>query len=310
MPNQREQGGTVTEQPSTTTSPSGSETDTPLLDTITTPEQLRTLSREQLPILCQELRTDLVNIVSEIGGHFASSLGVVELTVALHYIFNTPYDRLIWDTGHQGYIHKMLTGRREQLRKIRQSGGISGFLKREESEFDAFGAGHAGTSISAATGMAEAAALAGEDRRVIAIIGDGSMTSGMAFEALNHAGQLHRRLIVILNDNEMSIAPNVGALSWGFSKAISGRFSNFARRRFKSLHERGIIPHTVFRAVDKAEEAAQGFLSTPSMLFGSFDFRYLGPVDGHNIEQVLDALERAKEQDGPVLIHALTMKCK
>lgn len=286
---------------------------TPLLDQITSPADLRKFGRPELHQVCDELRQELVSTISQIGGHFASSLGVVELTVGIHAIFNTPEDRVVWDTGHQGYIHKILTGRREALSHVRQFGGISGFLKRDESPYDAFGAGHAGTSISAACGMVEASHHdypGAKERDVVAVIGDGSMTAGMAFEAFNHAGQLHRKLIVILNDNEMSIAPNVGALSWGFSKAITGKFSTVARRHFKSLHEKGMIPHAFYRAVDRAEEAAQGFFTTPAMLFGAFGFRYIGPIDGHNLDQVMDALERAKGQDGPTLIHALTMKGK
>ncbi len=288
---------------------------TPLLDKITSPADVRALPAEELPELCEELRTELVNAVSEIGGHFASSLGVVELTVALHRAFETPEDRIVWDVGHQGYIHKILTGRREELRRVRHYKGISGFLRREESEYDAFGAGHAGTSISAATGMVEAschkyAGGAEGERRVVAVIGDGSLTAGMAFEALNHAGQLHRKLIVVLNDNEMSIAPNVGALSLFLSKAVTGKVSTNARRHFKSLVDRGLIPHALYRAIDRAEEATQGFLSTPAMIFGAFGFRYIGPVDGHNVTSLVDALERAKDQDGPVLIHALTIKGK
>lgn len=286
---------------------------TPLLDTITSPEALRKLDIEELKVLCDELRTELIRTVSKIGGHFASSLGVTELTVAIHKVFETPKDRFVWDVGHQAYIHKILTGRRAELANVRKLGGPSGFPRRVESEYDTFGVAHAGTSISAASGMLEASFQTHpqrEDRHVVAVIGDGSMTAGMVFEALNHSGQLHRNLIVVLNDNGMSIAPNVGALSWAFSKAVTGKFSTSARKTFKSLVEQGVIPKAVYRALDKAEEAAQGFISTPAMLFESFGYRYLGPVDGHNLEQVIDALERAKEQDGPVLIHALTTKGK
>lgn len=286
---------------------------TALLDTITSPEDLRKLDRADLAQLCEELRSDLIATVSQTGGHFASSLGAVELTVAAHYVLDSPHDRIVWDVGHQAYIHKILTGRRNELPRVRKLGGISGFPKRDESIYDTFGVAHAGTSISAAAGMLEASHHeypGSEDRNVVAIIGDGAMTAGMAFEALNHAGQLHRKLIVILNDNEMSIAPNVGAMSWAFSKTLSGKLTTSARRHFKSLVERGVIPQAFYRALDKAEEATQGFLSTPGMLFTAFGFRYLGPVDGHNVEQLIDALERAKEQDGPVLIHAMTTKGK
>lgn len=294
-----------------TNSPGAS--NTPLLDTISSPEDIRRLKVKELKELCDELRRDLILRVNEVGGHFASSLGVVELTVALHRVFDTPHDRIVWDVGHQAYIHKMLTGRREALSSVRCYGGISGFPRRCESPYDAFGAAHAGTSISAAIGMAEASYHAHprqEERRVVAVIGDGAITSGMAFEALNHSGELHRKLIVVLNDNEMSISPNVGALSWALSKAVTGKFSTSARRRFKSLVEKGLIPKTFYRALDKAGEATQGFFSTPAMLFESFGYRYIGPIDGHNVEQVIDALERAKEQDGPVLLHALTVKGK
>lgn len=284
--------------------------ETPLLDSLKSPSDLRSMSRVELSELCNELRLDLIQRVNEVGGHFASSLGVTELTVALHSAFETPRDRVVWDVGHQAYIHKILTGRRDDISNIRQLGGISGFPRRCESEFDTFGVAHAGTSISAAAGMLEASHQNDEERNVIAVIGDGAMTAGMAFEALNHSGELHKKLIVILNDNEMSIAPNVGALSWMFSRTLTGKLSTTARRHFKSLVERGVIPHSFYRALDRAEEAAQGFFSTPAMLFESFGYRYMGPIDGNNLEQVLDALERAKEQDGPVLIHALTVKGK
>lgn len=286
---------------------------TPLLDTIQSPSDLRKLSRKELHQLVQELRVELIHTVSKVGGHFASSLGVAELTVAIHAAFNTPDDRLVWDVGHQAYIHKILTGRRKELARVRQFGGVSGFPRRAESEYDTFGVAHAGTSISAALGMLESCHHdypGRKDHRVIAVIGDGGMTAGMVFEALNHSGQLHRNLIVILNDNEMSIAPNVGALSWVFSRAVTGRLSTSARKHFKSLVEKGLIPQTFYRALDRAEEATQGFLSTPAMLFSAFGYRYIGPIDGHNLDQVLDALDRAKEQDGPVLIHALTVKGK
>ncbi len=287
--------------------------ETPLLDGIKSAQDLRNLSKEQLVLLCDELRRDMIGRVNEVGGHFASSLGVTELTVALHSVFNTPHDRIVWDVGHQAYIHKILTGRREELSRVRQLGGISGFPRRCESEFDTFGVAHAGTSVSAAIGMLEASFHdypGREDRQVVAVIGDGAMTAGMAFEALNHSGQLHRKLIVVLNDNEMSIAPNVGALSLAFSKTLTSSLSTVARRHFKSLVQKGLIPKAFYRALDRAEEAAQGFFSSPAMLFESFGYRYIGPVDGHDIVQLCDALERAKRQDGPVLVHALTVKGK
>ncbi|MCL4134516.1 UNVERIFIED_CONTAM: hypothetical protein GTU68_046729 [Idotea baltica] len=247
-----------------------------LIDNIKLPEDLKDLNPEDLKTVANELRDELIDRVSNSGGHFASSLGVNELTVALHHVFNSPEDKFVWDVGHQGYIHKMLTGRREELDNIRTSKGISGFLKRSESEHDAFGAGHAGTSISAAVGMAAAFKNNQEDKSVVAIIGDGSLTAGMAFEALNHAGDLELgNLIVVLNDNEMSISPNVGALSRLFSKAVTSSTSTKVRA---------------------------------SMLFESFGFRYIGPVDGHNLDEVVDSLKRAKEQDIPVLLHVSTIK--
>ena len=284
-----------------------------LLDSITSPADLRSFSIEELIQLSEELRTELISTVSQVGGHFASSLGVTELTVALHKVFNTPEDRLVWDVGHQAYIHKMLTGRREELPRVRQLGGISGFPRRCESNYDTFGVAHAGTSISAALGMIEAHEHKfpnAEPRRTVAVIGDGALTAGMAFEALNHSGELHRRLIVVLNDNEMSIAPNVGAMSWALSRAVTNRYSTTARRHFKQLVEKGVIPRAFYRVLDRAEEATQGFFSTPAMLFSSFGYRYIGPIDGHNMEQLVDALEKAKDQDGPVLVHALTVKGK
>ena len=286
---------------------------TPLLDNIESPSDLRKLNKKDLASLCEELRYDLINTVSQVGGHFASSLGVVELTVALHYMFDTPEDRVVWDVGHQAYIHKILTGRRKDLPRVRQYNGISGFPKRDESQYDTFGVAHAGTSISAAVGMLEASShecSTNKNRQAIAVIGDGAMTAGMAFEALNHSGHLHKRLIVILNDNEMSIAPNVGALSRIFSRAVTNTFSTSARKHVKNLRDKGFIPETFYKALDRAEEAALGFFSAPAMLFNSFGYRYIGPIDGHNISQVISALERAKNQDGPVLIHALTTKGK
>jgi 1-deoxy-D-xylulose-5-phosphate synthase len=282
-----------------------------LIDTLKLPEDLRTLSNEELAQVAQELRNELIDTVSRSGGHFASSLGANEITVALHRVFDTPHDRLIWDVGHQAYIHKMLTGRRHQMTGIRTLNGISGFLKRSESPFDAFGAGHAGTSISAAVGMRVALDSLAPERFVTAIIGDGSLTSGMAFEALNHAGDLRlKKFIVVLNDNEMSISKNVGALSWLFSRALTGETSSRARGTLKRLHDRGYIPDLLYKAVDRAEEVTQGFFSTPAMLFEAFGFRYIGPVDGHDLPQVIQALENAKRQDIPVIVHCHTVKGK
>lgn len=283
---------------------------TKLLDTISLPEGLRKLSISELEQITLELRDELITTVSECGGHFASSLGAAEISVALHHVFDTPNDRIVWDVGHQGYIHKMLTGRREQLKSIRQKNGLSGFLRREESVYDCFGAGHAGTSISAALGMAAAQARSNPNNKSIAVIGDGSISAGMALEALNHAGHLGHNLIVLLNDNEMSISPNVGAMSWLFSKAITSKTSTIARSGFKELHKKGYVPEFVYQIIDRAEEATQNFFATPATLFSAFGFRYIGPIDGHNIGELVSALNRAREQDVPVLIHAHTVKGK
>lgn len=282
-----------------------------LLNSLDLPADLRGLSIAELESVASELRDELIDSISSSGGHFASSLGATEITIALHSVFETPHDRLVWDVGHQAYVHKMITGRRDQLGGIRQSGGISGFLKRSESEFDAFGAGHAGTSISAAVGMRVALDRIDPNRYVVAVIGDGSLTAGMAFEALNHAGDLGlKNLIVILNDNEMSISPNVGALSWLFSKAITSETGSRARSKFKDLYRRGYVPDLLYKAIDRAEEATQSFLAGPSMLFEAFGFRYIGPIDGNNVGEVVQALQSAKRQDVPVLIHARTVKGK
>ncbi len=282
-----------------------------LIDSLALPTGLRDLDSEQLNQVAQELRDELIDSISNSGGHFASSLGATELTVALHAVFDTPHDRLVWDVGHQAYIHKMLTGRRSEMPGIRKKSGISGFLKRSESEYDSFGAGHAGTSISAAVGMAQALKSQGSDRHVVAVIGDGSITAGMALEALNHAGDLQLgNLIVVLNDNEMSISPNVGAMSWLFSRAVTSSLSTKARSKFKELHKRGYIPDLVYEAFDRAEEATQGWFSGAAQLFESFGFRYIGPIDGHNLDDLLLALKNAREQDIPVLVHASTVKGK
>ncbi len=282
-----------------------------IIDRISLPEGLRTLSTEELQLVATELREGLIESVACSGGHFASSLGATEITVALHSAFETPNDKIVWDVGHQAYIHKMVTGRRDKLHTIRKKDGISGFLKRAESPYDVFGAGHAGTSISAAVGLRVALDRTDPERFVVSVIGDGSLTSGMAFEAMNHAGDLGlKNFIVVLNDNEMSISPNVGAISWLFSKAITSKTSNFARKRFKDLYKRGYIPEVVYKFIDRAEEATQSFFASPAMLFEAFGFRYIGPVDGHNIADLKQALENARAQDIPVLIHAHTVKGK
>lgn len=283
-----------------------------LIDSLELPAGLRALGAEELRMVAIELREELIDTVASVGGHFASSLGVAELTVALHSAFSTPSDKVIWDVGHQGYIHKMVTGRRKELASIRTEGGISGFLRRDESPFDAFGAGHAGTSISAGVGMRVALDQQGdEDTFVVPVIGDGAMTCGMAFEALNHAGALNlKRFIVVLNDNEMSISPNVGALKWLFSRALTSSATNYARSGIKSLFQRGYVPELLFKALDRAEDAAQGFVASPAMLFHAFGFRYIGPVDGHNLTELLTAFEHAKSQEIPVLVHVHTVKGK
>ncbi len=287
-----------------------------LIDSLELPAGLRDLKEDALEQVCHELRDELISVMSNSSGHFASSLGATEITVAIHSVFDTPADRLVWDVGHQGYIHKMVTGRREQLPTIRKKDGISGFLRRDESEYDCFGAGHAGTSISSAVGMALAlsksnSAESKSDRSAVAVIGDGSLTAGMAFEALNHAGSLGlKNLVVILNDNEMSISPNVGALSWLFSRTITGETSTAARKQFKEWHAQGYIPDFVYKAIDRAEEAAQGYFSQAAVLFEAFGFRYIGPVDGHSVSELRAALKNARLQDCPVIVHARTKKGK
>jgi len=282
-----------------------------LLDKIKLPQGLRSLSFRELDKLAAELRTELIDCVSMSGGHLASSLGVTELTIALHYAFNTPFDRIVWDVGHQAYIHKMLTERRDKMKTIRHKNGISGFLRRDESPYDAFGAGHAGTSISAALGMALGLEKEHPDRSVVAVLGDGAMTCGLTFEALNQAGDVRpNNLIVVLNDNEMSISPNVGAISRLFSMAVTSHVPTKARSKFKNLYRRGYIPELIYKIFDRAEEVTQGFISGPSMLFESLGFRYIGPVDGHDIKALVKAFTQAKKQNEPVLIHAVTTKGK
>ncbi len=279
-------------------------TEYPLLDTVHMPEQLRHLSRKQLPELAKELREFLVESVSQTGGHLSSNLGVVELTIALHYVFNTPEDRLVWDVGHQTYPHKILTGRRNAMSELRKSGGIAGFPRRNESVFDTFGTGHSSTSISAALGMAVAAKKTGSDRRAVAIIGDGAMTAGMAFEALNNAGAMDANLLVILNDNDMSISPNVGALQNYLAKLLSGRlYTNVRKSGEKVL---GVMP-PVLEFAKRAEEHVKGMV-TPSTLFEEFGFNYIGPIDGHNLDTLIVTLNNIKKLDGPQFLHIVTEK--
>ena len=279
-----------------------------LLQTVNDPADLRRLPRVQLPALADELRAFVLHSVSQTGGHLSSNLGTVELTVALHYVFNTPYDRLVWDVGHQTYPHKILTGRRERMTTLRQLGGISGFPLRSESEYDAFGTAHSSTSISAALGMALAARQKGEDRHAIAVIGDGAMTAGMAFEALNHGGVENCKLLVILNDNDMSISPPVGALNRYLAQLMSGRFYATAKNVGKQVLK-GAPP--LFELAKRIEEHAKGMV-VPATLFEKFGFNYIGPIDGHDLESLIPTLENIKHlmaaQEGPQFLHVVTKK--
>jgi 1-deoxy-D-xylulose-5-phosphate synthase len=277
-----------------------------LLNSIQSPYDLRSLDRNQLDDLASELRIFLIDSVAKTGGHLASNLGVVELTIALHYVFNTPDDRLVWDVGHQTYPHKILTGRREAMSNLRKPNGIAGFPRRCESEYDTFGTGHSSTSISAALGMAIAAKEAGLERRSIAIIGDGAMTAGMAFEALNNAGDMDANLLVILNDNDMSISNNVGALNNYLARLLSGRFYDSVRRRGKKMLD--IVP-PVKEFAKRAEEHAKGMV-TPGTLFEEFGFNYIGPIDGHDIDALVDTLGNIRELKGMQFLHVVTQKGK
>lgn len=276
----------------------------PLLDSINFPNQLRALERKQLPELAEELRTFLVDSVAQTGGHLSSNLGVVELTIALHYVFNTPEDKLVWDVGHQTYPHKILTGRRQAMSGLRKPGGIAGFPRRSESAYDTFGAGHSSTSISAALGMAVAAQYAGSERRTVAIIGDGAMTAGMAFEALNNAGAMSANLLVVLNDNDMSISPNVGALNNYLAKLLSGRFYTTMRRSSEKVL--GVMP-PVLQFAKRAEEHVKGMM-TPGTLFEEFGFNYIGPIDGHDLDVLVDTLNNIRQLEGPQFLHVATQK--
>ncbi|NCP12433.1 MAG: 1-deoxy-D-xylulose-5-phosphate synthase [Sphingomonadales bacterium] len=282
--------------------------DTPLLDTVDTPADLRKLKSSQLRQLADELREEVVSSVSVTGGHLGAGLGVVELTTAIHYVFNTPEDRLIWDVGHQCYPHKILTGRRSRMRTIRQGGGLSGFTKRAESEYDPFGAAHSSTSISAALGFAVANKLSGRPGRGIAVIGDGAMSAGMAYEAMNNAEQAGNRLVVILNDNDMSIAPPVGGLSAYLARAVSSSeylgLRSLAKRVASKIHRR------IYNAAEKAEEFARG-MATGGTLFEELGFYYVGPIDGHNLDHLIPVLENVRDSDqGPILVHVVTKKGK
>ncbi len=278
----------------------------PLLDQIELPADLRRLSEAQLPEVADELRQFLIHTVSTRGGHFAAGLGTVELTIALHYVFETPHDRLVWDVGHQAYPHKVLTGRRSQLHTIKQDGGLAPFPHRAESEYDTFGVGHSSTSISAALGMAVAAGREGSNRRVVAVIGDGAMTAGMAFEALNHAGSLPADLLVILNDNDMSISENVGALSNYFTAALSGRLYATLREGGKKVLRQ--MP-TVWELARRSEEHLKGMV-LPGTLFEELGFNYIGPLDGHDVRALVGTLRNMRKLHGPQFLHVVTRKGK
>ena len=275
-----------------------------LLNTINSPADLRALPRQQLGALAFELRDYLLKSVAQTGGHLSSNLGTVELTVALHYVFNTPHDRVVWDVGHQTYPHKILTGRREKMSTLRQRHGLSGFPRRSESEFDSFGTAHSSTSISAALGMAMAAHQKGESRHSIAVIGDGAMTAGMAFEALNNAGVTNARLLVILNDNDMSISPPVGALNRYLAQLMSGRFYSAAKEVGKQVLK-GAPP--LFELAKRFEEQAKG-LVVPATLFEKFGFNYIGPIDGHDLDSLIPTLQNLKNLEGPQFLHVVTKK--
>ena len=282
--------------------------ETPLLDQVKYPADLRKLDKSQLRQFADELRAEVIDAVSVTGGHLGSGLGVVELTTAIHYVFNTPDDRLVFDVGHQCYPHKVITGRRDRIRTLRQGDGLSGFTKRSESEYDPFGAAHAATSISAALGFARARDHLGKDNHAIAVIGDGSMSAGMAYEGLNNAGHLKTKFIVILNDNDMSIAPPVGAMSAYLARAASSGAYQRVRKLSKQFMKR--LPHAVYEKLAKVEEYGRGWV-TGGTLFEELGFYYVGPIDGHNLDHLIPVLENVRDmQDGPVLVHVVTVKGK
>jgi 1-deoxy-D-xylulose-5-phosphate synthase len=279
-----------------------------LLKRIESPADLKQVTPEQFPELCQEIREQILSVISHIGGHLASNLGVVELTVALHYLLNTPEDQIIWDTSNQTYAHKLLTGRREQFHTIRQFGGLSGFCKREESVYDTFNAGHAGTGVSAAVGFMEAREQKGQEHKVVCVVGDGAMTSGMTLEGVQHAGELQKDFVVILNDNQMSISKNVGAISAYLNRTFTGEF--YARLKEETSNLLESIPQIgegVKKMASRAEELAKGFI-LPGLLFEELGFRYVGPIDGHNFEHLLPTLENVLKLKGPTLLHVITKK--
>jgi 1-deoxy-D-xylulose-5-phosphate synthase len=279
----------------------------PLLEQVDTPEQLRQLDLAQLRQLADELRDYMVRSVSHTGGHLSAGLGTVELTIALHYVYDTPNDRLVWDVGHQSYPHKILTGRRQRMHTLRQKNGLSGFPRREESPYDTFGVGHSSTSISAALGMALAARREAANRKVVAVIGDGAMTAGMAFEALNHAGDLDADLLVVLNDNDMSISPNVGGLSNYLGRILSGKFYSSMREGSKKVLK--TMPSPVWELARRMEEHAKGMM-VPGTLFEELGFNYAGPIDGHDIDQLIKALRNLRSLSGPQFLHIVTRKGK
>src|SRR4249919_713512 len=280
---------------------------TPLLDTLSSPDDLRRLPEASLRQLADAACTETISAVAVTGGHLGAGLGVVELTIALHHVFDTPHDKLIWDVGHQAYPHKILTGRRDRIRTLRQAGGLSGFTKRSESEFDPFGAAHASTSISSALGMAVARDLRGERRNIIAVIGDSAMSGGMAYEAMNNAGAMDSRLIVVLNDNDMSIAPAVGAMSAYLSRLLSSKSFMSLRHIAKEVARH--FPRRLEDAARRAEELARSFI-TGGTLFEELGFYYVGPIDGHNVDHLLPVLKNVRDstETGPVLIHVVTEK--
>ncbi len=285
-----------------------SDNPTPLLDRVATPAELRTLPESDLRQVADELRAEVIDAVSQTGGHLGAGLGVVELTVALHYVFNTPDDRIIWDVGHQAYPHKVLTGRRDRIRTLRQGGGLSGFTKRAESEYDPFGAAHSSTSISAGLGMAVARDLSGGKNNVVAVIGDGAMSAGMAYEAMNNAGSMDSRLIIILNDNDMSIAPPVGAMSAYLARLLSGGAYRSMRHLAKQLAR--LLPKRLEESARRAEEYARG-MATGGTLFEELGLYYVGPLDGHNFDHLLPVLKNVRDADeGPILVHVVTQKGK
>src|SRR2546423_9012445 len=281
---------------------------TTMLDAIKSPADLRRIKEKDLPKVAEDLRAETISAVAVTGGHLGAGLGVVELTVALHYVFDTPNDRLIWDVGHQAYPHKILTGRRDRIRTLRQGGGLSGFTKRAESEYDCFGAAHPSTSISAGLGMAVARDLAGQSHNIISVIGDGAMSAGMAYEAMNNAGAMSSRLIVILNDNDMSIAPPVGAMSAYLARLTSGGTYRSLRKMGKQLAR--YLPKPIYEKAQRAEEYARAFW-TGCTLFDELGFYYVGPIDGHNLDHLLPVLKNVRDaKNGPILVHVVTQKGK